>query len=117
MLTISKPLSTGQAHSYHEQDFANSDQNYYSESTRANGEWYGKLARDWGLSGSVSGQQFYRLAEGQHPVTSEQLVQHRVATEYQNQHGKNVHSAEHRAGWDATFSAPKSVSITALVGP
>jgi conjugative relaxase-like TrwC/TraI family protein len=23
---------------------------------------------------------------------------------------------EHRAGWDATFSAPKSVSITALVG-
>ena len=25
-------------------------------------------------------------------------------------------SAEHRAGWDATFSAPKSVSLTALVG-
>jgi conjugative relaxase-like TrwC/TraI family protein len=24
--------------------------------------------------------------------------------------------AEHRAGWDATFSAPKSVSLTALVG-
>ena len=23
---------------------------------------------------------------------------------------------EHRAGWDATFSAPKSVSLTALVG-
>jgi conjugative relaxase-like TrwC/TraI family protein len=27
-----------------------------------------------------------------------------------------VTSAEHRAGWDATFSAPKSVSLTALVG-
>ena len=116
MLTISKPLSTGQAHSYHEQDFANSEQNYYSEAKRVNGEWYGKLAMDWGLSGSVSGQQFYRLAEGQHPVTAEQLVQHRVATEYQNRQGKKVHSAEHRAGWDATFSAPKSVSITALVG-
>src|ERR1019366_5031976 len=25
-------------------------------------------------------------------------------------------SVEHRAGWDATFSAPKSVSLTALVG-
>ena len=29
---------------------------------------------------------------------------------------KEVTSAEHRAGWDATFSAPKSVSLTALVG-
>jgi len=27
-----------------------------------------------------------------------------------------VTSVEHRAGWDATFSAPKSVSLTALVG-
>ena len=27
-----------------------------------------------------------------------------------------VRSMEHRAGWDATFSAPKSVSLTALVG-
>ena len=116
MLTISKPLSTGQAHSYHEQEFANSEQNYYSEARRVNGEWHGKLASEWGMAGSVSGQQFYRLAEGQHPVTGEQLVQHRVATEYQNQQGKQVQSAEHRAGWDATFSAPKSVSITALVG-
>ena len=68
------------------------------------------------MAGSVSGQQFYRLAEGQHPVTGEQLVQHRVATEYQNRQGKRLQSGEHRAGWDATFSAPKSVSITALVG-
>ncbi|MGO9640518.1 MAG: MobF family relaxase, partial [Candidatus Acidiferrales bacterium] len=30
--------------------------------------------------------------------------------------GKEVTSVEHRAGWDATFSAPKSVSLTALVG-
>lgn len=37
MLTISKPLSTGQAHSYHEQDFANSEQNYYSEARRVTG--------------------------------------------------------------------------------
>ena len=116
MLTISKPLSTGQAHSYHEQEFANSEQNYYSEARGVNGEWHGKLASEWGMAGSVSSQEFYRLAEGQHPVTAEQLVQHRVATEYQNQQGKRVQPAEHRAGWDATFSAPKSVSITALVG-
>jgi conjugative relaxase-like TrwC/TraI family protein len=30
--------------------------------------------------------------------------------------GKKVTSVEHRAGWDATFSVPKSVSLTALVG-
>ena len=28
--------------------------------------------------------------------------------------GKTVKTMEHRAGWDATFSAPKSVSLTAL---
>jgi conjugative relaxase-like TrwC/TraI family protein len=30
--------------------------------------------------------------------------------------GTTVKPVEHRAGWDATFSAPKSVSLTALVG-
>jgi conjugative relaxase-like TrwC/TraI family protein len=30
--------------------------------------------------------------------------------------GREITSVEHRAGWDATFSAPKSVSLTALVG-
>jgi conjugative relaxase-like TrwC/TraI family protein len=116
VLTISKSLTTGQAHSYHEQEFANSEQNYYSESQRVNGEWHGRLAAQWGLAGEVSGQKFYRLAEGQHPLTGEQLVQHRFATKYQDRQGKTVQAKEHRAGWDATFSAPKSVSITALVG-
>ena len=31
--------------------------------------------------------------------------------------GERVAPMAHRAGWDATFSAPKSVSLTALVGP
>src|SRR6185312_15649198 len=29
---------------------------------------------------------------------------------------ETVTTMEHRAGWDATFSAPKTVSLTALVG-
>ena len=33
-----------------------------------------------------------------------------------NDKGETVRAMEHRAGWDATFSAPKSVSLTALVG-
>jgi conjugative relaxase-like TrwC/TraI family protein len=116
MLTISKPLSSGQAHSYHEQEFANSEQTYYSEGQTIVGEWYGKMAADWGLSGQVPSEQFARLADGQHPITGEQLVQHRFASEQRTGKAKKISTAEHRAGWDATFSAPKSVSITALVG-
>jgi conjugative relaxase-like TrwC/TraI family protein len=116
MLTISKPLSAGQARSYHEKEFANAEQNYYSQKGAVQGEWTGKLAAEWGLVRAVEATQFERLAEGQHPGTGEQIVQHRVSRTYTNEHGENVTSAEHRAGWDATFSAPKSVSITALVG-
>jgi conjugative relaxase-like TrwC/TraI family protein len=64
----------------------------------------------------VSALEFTRLTEGQHPETEAQMVRHRAAMEYTNADGKTVHAVEHRAGWDATFSAPKSVSLTALVG-
>ena len=63
-----------------------------------------------------SEEHFARLADGQHPHTAEQLVRHRVVQEYEGADGKTVAPVEHRAGWDATFSAPKSVSLTALVG-
>jgi conjugative relaxase-like TrwC/TraI family protein len=68
------------------------------------------------LQGAVGSEHFARLSEGQHPHTEEQLVRHQVARTYEGKFGREVTSAEHRAGWDATFSAPKSVSLTALVG-
>jgi conjugative relaxase-like TrwC/TraI family protein len=116
MLTISKPLTTGQAHSYHSEEFANPEQNYYTQGDRTLGEWHGRLAVEWGLAPKVSSEEFHRLAEGQHPLTGEQLVRHRFSSETSSEKGKMTKTAEHRAGWDATFSAPKSVSITALVG-
>ncbi|MCL5670754.1 MAG: relaxase domain-containing protein, partial [Acidobacteria bacterium] len=117
MLRLSKaPLNAAQVRSYHEREFVNAEQRYYSEDNTVRGEWQGALAIAWGLAGGVRDDQFYRLAEGQHPVTDEQLVRHRFATEYKNQYGETVESVEHRAGWDATFNAPKSISITALVG-
>jgi conjugative relaxase-like TrwC/TraI family protein len=116
MVTISKPISAGQAQSYHKEEFANGRENYYTEGERVRGEWQGQLAERWGLHGEVHEQHFIRLSEGQHPDTGEQLVRHQVAREYTNERGGTVHSMEHRAGWDATFSAPKSVSLTALVG-
>jgi conjugative relaxase-like TrwC/TraI family protein len=116
MLTISKPLSSGQAQAYHKEEFANARDNYYSEGDRVRGEWHGKLAEQWDLKGEVNEDHFARLADGQHPLTGAQLVQHRGAMEYVTDRGEEVKTMEHRAGWDATFSAPKSVSLTALVG-
>src|SRR5437879_2854522 len=116
MLTISKPLSAGQARTYHHEEFSNAQENYYSEGDRIRGEWHGRLAEQWGLRGEVREEHFHRLSEGQHPTTGEQLIRHHAAREYMNRRGEQVSAMEHRAGWDGTFSAPKSVSLTALVG-
>jgi conjugative relaxase-like TrwC/TraI family protein len=116
MLTISKPLSASQVETYHREEFANGQANYYSEDSTIRGEWHGKLADQWHLYGEVQEEQFSRLANGHHPITGEQLVRHRSPREYVNERGETVRTMEHRAAWDATFSAPKSVSLTALVG-
>src|SRR2546430_15665630 len=116
MLTISKPLSAGQAQSYHAEEFGNARENYYTEADQIRGEWHGSLAEQWGLRGEVREEHFQRLSEGQHPITGEQLIRRQAAREYMNRHGEKISAMEHRAGWDATFSAPKSVSLTALVG-
>ncbi len=116
MLKISKALSAGKLENYHRQEFTSPDQSYWSQGQTVQGEWQGRLAEKYGLAGAVGAEEFHRLSEGQHPHTGEQLVQHRQSFEYQNADGKTVKSVEHRAGWDATFSAPKSVSLTALVG-
>jgi conjugative relaxase-like TrwC/TraI family protein len=116
MLTISKPLSASQAQTYHAREFAAQEQNYWSRDQQGHSEWQGRLAEQWGLQGGVGSEHFARLSEGQHPHTEEQLVRHQVSRTYEGKFGREVTSAEHRAGWDATFSAPKSVSLTALVG-
>jgi conjugative relaxase-like TrwC/TraI family protein len=116
MLTISKPLAAVQAQTYHAKEFTSPDQSYWSRGQAVTGEWQGQLASRFGLTGFVGAEEFARLSEGQHPATGAQLVQHRQAHQYKNSDGKTITSVEHRAGWDATFSAPKSVSLTALVG-
>jgi conjugative relaxase-like TrwC/TraI family protein len=116
MLTISKALNAGQAQSYHKLEFTSNQQSYYQQDGELKGEWQGKLSASLGVSGEVTPLEFSRLSEGRHPQTEEQMVQHRATLEYANAEGKTIKSVEHRAGWDATFSAPKSVSLTALVG-
>ena len=116
MVTISKPMSAGQASAYHAEEFTNARENYYTEGNQIRGHWHGQHADRWGLTGEVDQESFDRLAAGQHPQTGDQLVRYQQAREYTNDEGELIRTMEHRAGWDATFSAPKSVSLTALVG-
>src|SRR5260370_7224915 len=110
MLTISKPLSAGQAQTYHAEEFANARENYYTEADQIRGEWHGRLAEQWGLHGQVREEYFQRLSEGQQPITGEQLVRNQPAREYISPPGDKETPMKHRPGSDPTYSLPHTVS-------
>src|ERR1700723_529956 len=116
MVIISKPLSASRVQSYYQNDFTSKEQNHWSQRDVISGEWQGRLAKQLGLSRTVTAEDFQKLSEGQHPRTGQQLVRRSASFEYRNPQGKKVKTLAHRAGVDVTFSAPKSVSLTALVG-
>ncbi|MEO0983990.1 MAG: MobF family relaxase [Cyanobacteria bacterium J06639_14] len=80
-------------------------ENYYSnEENQANSAWSGKGARSLGLSGQVQGEAFKNLLHGNSSQGGKTLS------------GRKINPEKHRAGIDLTFSAPKSISLAALVG-
>lgn len=87
MLTISKPLSAGQAQTYHAKEFTAAEQNYWKQGNEIGGEWQGRMASVFGLTGGVAAEDFALLSNGQHPRTQAQLVQHRQLQEYKNAQG------------------------------
>src|SRR5438477_618340 len=103
MMTMSKALSAGQAKDYYQQEFISAKENYYSESGEVRGQWYGRLAEEWGLKGEVGSEQYERLVAGQDPHTGEQLVRPVKSREEVNRYGDEITTSEHRAGWDATL--------------
>jgi len=115
-MTMSRALSAGQANSYYQQEFTNAKENYFSESGAVEGRGYGRLAEEWELKGEVQSEQYERLVAGQDPHSGEQLIRSVKSREIVNDFGEEKTTSEHRAGWDATISAPKSVSLAALVG-
>ncbi len=103
MLVMSRgALSAKQAETYYEEKYSRDD--YYTEQCRVIGQWFGEGAAALGLRGEVASEDFRAVLHGLRPSTSEVIV--RTAN------GRS----ERRAGWDATFNAPKSVSIQALAG-
>src|SRR5580692_8411878 len=97
MLTISKPLSSGQAQTYHAKEFTSAEQNYWKQGDTILGEWQGRMAEQYGLAGGIYAQHFARLSEGQNPLTGEQLVRHRNGQEYTTADGTTVKPVEHRS--------------------
>ncbi|MFY9227415.1 MAG: MobF family relaxase [Blastocatellia bacterium] len=105
MITMSKSLSVEQIISYYKNEYKKGD--YFSEEGSIAGVWAGKGAEKLGLNGQVKEKDFVNLAEGKDPKTEEQLIKYRKTSETY---------VGHRAGFDITFSAPKSLSLTSLIG-
>ncbi len=99
MLSTSVIRNVSEASHY----FAEKDNYYTREEGMEQSEWVGRGAEKLGLLGEVNAEKFTDLLEGRLP--NGELL------------GKVVDGKiKHRAGWDLTFSAPKSVSILALIG-
>jgi conjugative relaxase-like TrwC/TraI family protein len=111
MLHASKPLTSGKIQSYFRSEYSSASNSYFTQGGTLRGEWHGQLATTLHLAGAVSAEAFDRLAEGHHPLTGEPLIRHRDTIKTQT--GEEL---GHRAGWDLTFNAAKTVSLTALVG-
>src|SRR5205807_10606474 len=105
MMTMSKALSAGQAKDYYRQEFISAKENYYSESGEVRGQWYGRLAEEWGLKGEVGSEQYGRLVAGQDPHTGEQLVRSDETRDEVNRYGEDISTSEHSAGGDSRYSA------------
>src|SRR6185437_2958740 len=111
MVDPSKPLAPTKVKEYYTTEYSAASNSYFSQSGTLQGHWHGQLAAEFGLTGPVDVDAFDRLADGQHPASGLQLIAHRDT--HLTREGKEV---PHRAGWDLTFNAPKTVSLTALVG-
>lgn len=99
MLSISQARTAGGATSYYlhmEKDSMGQIGEYYAKEGEA-GYWIGNGANRLGLEGAVDGATFKGLAEG-FDRDGNPLM-------------RNAGDPNRRAGWDLTFSAPKSVSV------
>ena len=110
MLTIAK-LGMTTARDYFKAEFSNSINSYYAEDGSVQGRWHGELAKQFGLSGHVTEEQYNRLIEGQHPMTGEPLIKHRD-TKLTREGKENSHIP----AWDLNLGLPKSWSLAAIVG-
>ena len=105
MLSIGK-LGIGQE-MYYLEKVAEGAEDYYSGEGEVAGQWSGDAARELELSGEVGADQLTAMLTGRSPADGSALLAN-----------KGVPGKGSVPGFDLTFSAPKSVSLTwALGGP
>lgn len=98
MLSTSVVKNVSEAGHY----YAATDNYYTLEEGVEQSEWFGKGSTKMNLEGRVESSQFTALLRGE--LSNGEII------------GKKVNDKIlHRPGWDLTFSAPKSVSIMALI--
>src|SRR5580698_11524975 len=108
MLTI-RAMSDGKG--YSSRHLEHND--YYSEDERVAGEWNGRGAELLGLGGPVNTTDFEALRQGLNPGTGEFL---RVRHSADRSAADGSKLAQGRTLYDFTISAPKSVSVLAILG-
>ena len=108
MLTI-RAMTGGKG--YAQRHLEHSD--YFDQRRTVQGEWHGRGAELLGLQGVVSQDQFEAIREGLHPESGE-FLRPRHSADRVGLDGDVESKA--RSLYDLTFSAPKSVSVQALVG-
>jgi conjugative relaxase-like TrwC/TraI family protein len=115
MLAAKAQYSLGDAKRYFREHLSVGD--YYAEGQHVPGQWYGKGANDFGLSGVTNEKEFARLCENLHPQTGEKLTLRQNSTRTEvDASGVEHQAANRRVFYDFTFSPSKSVSIAALAG-
>lgn len=117
MVKISKAQGSGAAANYFEKEYSNARESYYldGEEEEIEGEYFGTLAREMGLS-TVRKESFHRLIEGEDPHTGEQRIKHVGSKTYTDRFRNVVKTKEHRAGRDIVLSCPDTFSLCAGPG-
>jgi conjugative relaxase-like TrwC/TraI family protein len=108
MLTI-RAMSDGKGYSARHLEH----NDYYAEGERVIGEWHGRGAELLGLSGSVAAEDFEAVRQGLDPRT-ETFLRVRQSADRMASDGTTI--AQGRSLYDFTISAPKSVSVMAILG-
>ena len=108
MLTI-RAMTSGEG--YAQRHLQQSD--YYDQNRSVEGKWHGRGAELLGLKGEVSSEDFEAVRQGLDPRTGEFLRQRHGADRIAS---NGAEQSKARSLYDMTFSAPKSVSVMAIVG-
>ena len=108
MLTI-RAMTSGEG--YAQRHLRQSD--YYDQNRTVEGRWCGRGAELLGLKGEVTSEDFEAVRQGLDPQTGEFLRQRHSADRIAS---NGAEQSKARSLYDLTFSAPKSVSVMAIVG-